>query len=135
MTFVPTVAFAKILLRQGMTSGHLYGYYSNDYPLAEYLSLVSQLNLPIFLGDGANPARNFLEVFPNPAETILHVDQLSSGISLRLNLIAKGEIVELNEAKAKLITREDPHWVMTNDNLFEVQSVFGFDLACLGSRF
>ena len=93
------IAFAKLLLSQGKSRPSYDRYYTQDYPLGEYLLILSRLDIPLFLGNEDNPVMRLLHVRLDPGKVALSIGDSGSGIRLSLALISNGKVLELGQAQ------------------------------------
>jgi non-specific serine/threonine protein kinase len=120
------VAFSNILINQDKTRRDHYSYFQ-PYPLGDYLSLLSQLNIPLFFGNVNNPVRTYLRILPDPGEIILQIKQAEDGILLSVNLIADGQVIQLARNRVQILTHEKPYWTLVGDSVLEINSPFTLD--------
>ena len=122
------IAFAKLLLRQNKNLGGYYDYYySYNYPLAEYLSVLGQLQIPLFMGNAHNPIRQALKVLDTPGEVVLRIGLVPNGVRLNVDITIQGQIVDLEAQPAYILTRKEPYWIMAGNRVFELESPFAID--------
>jgi len=120
------IGFTNILLNQENTRQSYFSFY-HAYPLSEYLSLLSQVNIPLFLGNESNPIRSQLRILPDPGEISLQITQVEDGIRISLNMIAGGQVVQVVENRAQILTNNKPYWIMAGDMVFEINNPFTLD--------
>ncbi len=120
------VAFANILLNQDKSRQSYYGYY-DAFPTGEYLSLLSQMDIPLYIGNANNPVRKHLRILPGPGEIILRIEQIDDGIQLALDLVAGGQVIHLAKNHGQVLTRSKPYWIMAGDVVLEIDEPFTFD--------
>jgi non-specific serine/threonine protein kinase len=119
------VSFAKLLLNQEKSRSDFYtNYYRFDYPLGEYLSLLSQLEVPLYMGNASNPVRKRLHIQTSQGQVVLRIEQVEEGIQLTLELIADGQMVDLVQNRAQMLTNQDPYWILTGDRLLQLKNPF-----------
>lgn len=121
------IAFTKILLSQERTRENYYSYYASTYPLGEYLSLLSQIEVPLYLGNANNPIRRLLHILPEPGNVALRVAQVETGILLSLELFAGEQVIDLDNNPTQLLTRSDPYWVIVGNKVLRLDHPFSFD--------
>lgn len=120
------VAFVSILLNQDKTRQSYYSYYGS-YPLGEYLSLISQVDIPLFLGNTKNPVRKHLSLLPGTGEITLRIEQVEGGIRLALDVISGDQVIQLAQNRAQVLTNSKPCWVMAGDVVLEIDNPFSLD--------
>jgi len=127
-TNVEAISFAKLIMSQKKQQDSYYEYYYRyNYPLAEYLSILAQLDVPVFLGSYNNPIRKRIYFSLSVGEAALNIEPDETGIQLALNLIAGGQVIDLETNSAQILTQTEPYWVLAGDQLFELQSRFSSD--------
>jgi non-specific serine/threonine protein kinase len=124
---VEAVSLAKLLLNQDKTQHNYYGYYYSVYPLAEYLSILSQIDVPLYLGNPINPVGSLLQVFATPGESALEISQVNEGIKLSFRLIAGGQVIDISQDHAQVLTRTEPYWILAGKWVFELHSSLSLD--------
>lgn len=115
------IAFAKILLSQGKYRQSYFSYSNPDYPLGDYLALLSQMGVPLFLGDELNPVKRFLHVQSQKGELALNIGGNAAGLTLSLDLLANGQTFKLEPGQSQLLTASDPYWLMAADQVVVIQ--------------
>jgi len=121
------IAFAKLLLRQGQPSQTYFNYHRFNYPLGDYLSLLSLLKIPLFTGNFHNPVRKHLQVMDLPGEIALRIEQTNEGIHIALELICGGENLDLGDDRPQILTNKNPYWVLVGDRVLTVNTPFSAD--------
>ncbi len=116
------ISFAKVLLAQDKYRRSYYSYYNRDYPLGDYLAILSQMEVPLFQGHESNPVKRFLQVQTGMGELALSIEQVAAGLSLSLDLNFNGQIFKLEQGQAQLLTSSEPYWLMAADQVLVVQS-------------
>jgi non-specific serine/threonine protein kinase len=120
------VAFTNILINQEKTRKDYYSHFQ-AYPLGDYLSLLSQFNVPLFFGNVNNPVRTHLQVLPNPGEIIIQIKQVEDGILISVNIIADGQVIHLEKNRVQILTNLKPYWILVGDFVLEINNPFTVD--------
>ncbi len=120
------IAFINILLNQEKSQRSFYSYYDIS-PLGDFLSLLSQFNIPVFLGNVNNPVRQHLRHLSYPGEIILQLEQVPDGIQLSVNINADGQIISLATNRAQILTQSKPYWIVVGDFVLEINIPFTLD--------
>lgn len=121
------LAFSRLLLNQNKFNQRSYEFYIPPYPLSEYLSLLSMMDIPIYLGNQNNPVRTKLQILSTPGELVFRIGQADAGISLTMELFADGQSVDLKVNRAQLLTQKNPLWLMVGDRVLAVDPPFKYD--------
>jgi non-specific serine/threonine protein kinase len=122
------ISFAKLMLSQKKQQETNFNYYYRyTYPLAEYLSILTQLDVPVFLGSNTNPIRKKINFSSAVGEAVLNVEPDEAGIRLAMNLIAGGQTIDLATNSAQILTQMEPYWVLAGNQVFELQNSFSPD--------
>jgi non-specific serine/threonine protein kinase len=119
------IAFGKFLLSQERQQTIYYTqFYRYEYPLGEYLTLLPQVEVPLFLGNENNPVHNKLRVLPDPGEFVMRISQGQEGITLTMDLIVGEQTIHLPGKRTYVLTETSPNWLMIDDLVLRVESPF-----------
>jgi len=121
------VSFARLLLAKDKSRNNFYtNYYRYDYPLGEYLSLLSQIDAPLYMGNASNPVKKRLLIQTTPGQVVMRIEQVDDGIQLTLELISGDQVVDLVQNHAQVLTNQDPYWILVGDLILQLDSPFSF---------
>jgi len=90
--------------------------------MAQNLSLMSGLDVPIFKGDSLNPVKESLMMLPNPAELRLRMENRQDGIHLTPDLQLDGMEMALDPSKLQLVSEKDGAWYLLDRYIFEINT-------------
>jgi non-specific serine/threonine protein kinase len=114
------IAFSNIIRQQWVARRRYSHYASQNYPLAEYLSILSRMDIPLFLGDYRNPLRSPIQVLPDPAEMVLWISKTKSGVEIRGKFQIGELMVDAAAGNVEVITQSEPIWVLADRFLFQI---------------
>ena len=122
------IAFARLLLSQDKTQAYSFKtYFRYDYPLGEYLDLLTQIDVPLFFGNPSNPVRNRLRLLSSPGEFVMRITQVEEGIQLALELIAESQVIHLSRERGYVLSDRQGIWIMIGGLVLEVNNPFSAD--------
>lgn len=121
-------AFIRLIQQQTRRASSYYYYESYDFPIAEDLSLLRHIPLPIFLGSSSNPVRRELQLTSGSAEMQLRLEKDAEHISMQAALKLGETLITLRNANVDIVSAKEPVWVLVDDKLIEVEVPYSVDL-------
>jgi non-specific serine/threonine protein kinase len=113
------IAMANLLQNQGRYRQNIY-YYAYTYPLADYLTMLSRMAVPLFLGTYRNPLGRHLQMDVDPGDFRLKIERTDAGVHLAANLVVGDDRIVLDHENTEVLTQGQPVWVMAGDRVFSL---------------
>ncbi len=79
-------------------------FYSNTFPIYDYLSLVSASNSPVFFGTTLEPLQKAIQVFLSPGQVQLFLEKENIGLRISASIKANGQVYRLNAGDVQVIS-------------------------------
>ena len=123
------VAFVSLIMQQNRQAENFYNYqYSvNTNSIGNYLPVLANTNLPIFLGDKINPVRRHLKLMPDLQEVQLNLQRKETGLHLQLIPGKETNVNHDRNLRAELLTNEASPWILMGDQVFQLISEIDID--------
>ncbi len=79
-------------------------FYSNTFPIYDYLSLVSVNNSPVFLGTTLEPLQKAIQVILNPGQVQLLLEKENVGLRISASIAVEDQMYRLNSGDVQVIS-------------------------------
>ncbi len=118
------VLSANLLIQHNKHNENGYNYYyrSDPYDLELLLPVLARSNLPLYLGDYRNPIRTHLHVIEKNVKLNLEMERTETGLQLRASFRNGTQALDLSTSRPEVITTDTAPWVMSDDQVFQLQS-------------
>jgi non-specific serine/threonine protein kinase len=116
-----------VLLANLMIDRNRYNYGTLSTLLHEYLPLVANSGLPLFLGTAQEPLQKAVRVMPSAGELRIRINRDEGGLHILPQIFLEGNAIDTTEIVLDIIC-SNPLWILAGDLLFEVVNQAGSDL-------
>ncbi len=103
-----------------------YSYYSSTFSLDDILTLIANMQAPLFLGDTVNPLNQKLQIQPEVGELRLTINRDDQGVHLKAFVVCGQQTIQLqtnDQQEQTQIVSTTPPWVLSGQNLFKLAEV------------
>jgi non-specific serine/threonine protein kinase len=79
-------------------------FYSNTFPIFDYLSLISSNDSPVFYGTTLEPLQKAIQVILNPGQVQLLLEKGSNGLRITASIVENDQVHRLNSGDVQVIS-------------------------------